>query len=105
MKVASSCKADEVSVRLCFLVKVRNASGRRVAGGRRIGKILALGGGGTKGFKVWAGVPNAGEEDGIELEGGSAGFGGLANMGAVGGFRLCIVIFYALDPRLEEKLN
>ena len=104
MKVASSCKADEVSVRLCFLVKVRNASGRRVAGGRRIGKILALGGGGTKGFNVCAGVPNAGEEDGIELEG-SAGFGGLANMGAVGGLRLCILISFARNPRFEGKLG
>ena len=42
IKVASSCRAVEVSVRLCFLVNVRKASGRSVAGGRMIGRIAAF---------------------------------------------------------------
>lgn len=41
MKDASAWSADEVSVRLCFLVKVRNAIGLSVAGGRRTGRIGA----------------------------------------------------------------
>ena len=32
-------------VRLCFLVKVRKASGRSVAGGRSMGRTVDLGGG------------------------------------------------------------
>lgn len=71
MKVASSCSAVEVSVRECFLVNVRNASGRRVAGGRMIGSIGAcLFVVTLKGRNGWTGVPKAGEEDGA-----SAGIG------------------------------
>lgn len=76
-------------VKLCFFVKVRNASGLNVAGGRRIGKIVALVGGAmANGLRVCAGVPKAGDEDGI-------GFGGAgvlgANMDAAWGFRGCIL--------------
>lgn len=58
-------------MRECFLVKVRNARGRRVAGGRSIGNIgacllvVTL-----KGRNGWTGVPKAGEDDGA-----SAGIG------------------------------
>jgi hypothetical protein len=48
MKVASTARAEDVNVRLCFLVNVRKASGLRVAGGSRIGRIvvgLSCGGG------------------------------------------------------------
>ena len=41
-----TCNADEVRVRLCFFVNVRKASGRNVAGGRRIGNIVGVVGGG-----------------------------------------------------------
>jgi len=41
MKEARACSAEDVRVRLCFLVKVRKAMGRRVAGGRRIGSMGA----------------------------------------------------------------
>ena len=69
MKEASSCKAEDVSVKECFLVKVRNARGRRVAGGRMIGSIAALGALTLKGLSGWTGVPNAGEDDGRAEEG------------------------------------
>ena len=42
MNVARTCNAEEVSVKLCFLVKVRKARGRNVAGGSRIGNMLPL---------------------------------------------------------------
>ena len=54
-------------MRLCLRVKVRKATGRRVDGGSRIGKIEVLGGGafplGIRNGR--AGVPNAGEDEGI----------------------------------------
>lgn len=58
-------------VKLCFFVNVRNANGRRVAGGSIIGSMLALAGAGPglKGLIGYAGVPKAGEEDGIGLNG------------------------------------
>jgi hypothetical protein len=71
MNVASAASADDVRVRLCFLVKVLNASGRKVAGGSRIGRIVeGLNCGGAIGFVLrgkigCAGVPKAGEEEGI----------------------------------------
>lgn len=87
MKVANACKADDVRVRLCFFVKVRNASGRSVAGGRRIGRTVGFGAGlrvggarigaVLRGGIVWRGVPNAGEEDGIGFSGTAEGFSGL----------------------------
>jgi hypothetical protein len=81
MNVASSCSADEVNVRLCFLVKVLKANGRRVAGGSRIGRMVAFAGAIENGFKVPAGVANAGDEEGIGFE--AFGFGVLAaNIGA-----------------------
>lgn len=77
MNVASAVSADDVKVRLCFLVNVRKARGRSVAGGRRIGRIVvgftgrpSCGGGignVLRGIMGWAGVPNAGEEEGIGL--------------------------------------
>jgi hypothetical protein len=74
MKVASATNADDVSVRLCFLVNVRNASGRKVAGGRRIGKIVdGLNCGWAIGFVLrgnigCTGVPNAGDEEGFGFD-------------------------------------
>ncbi len=54
-------------VRLCFFVKVRKATGRRVGGGSKMGNTV--GGGRTAvgmwGFNGCSGVPNAGEDDGI----------------------------------------
>ena len=72
MNVANACNAEELSVRLCFLVNVRKASGRNVGGGSRIGSIVAIcglnagGGGGGRCMPLgrgWRGVPNAGEEE------------------------------------------
>ena len=67
MKVAKSCKAEEVSVKLYFFVKVRKARGRNVAGGRRMGSMLPLVGteATLKGRIGCAGVAKAGEEEGI----------------------------------------
>lgn len=82
MKVASTCNAEEVSVKLCFLVNVRKARGRKVAGGRIIGSILAFAGAFStlKGRMGWTGVANAGLEEGIGFNG--AGVGGSLNMEA-----------------------
>jgi hypothetical protein len=80
MNEASSCRADEVIVRECFLVNVRKASGRRDAGGRMIGRIAALGALTLKGFSGWTGVPKAGEEEGSADEG--ICWCGLRKMGA-----------------------
>lgn len=73
-------------MRLYFLVKVLKASGLSVAGGRTIGRMPAFAGmaAGLKGRMGCAGVPNAGEDDGIGLRG--AGVGGTLNIGAVFGF-------------------
>ena len=74
MNVARAASADDVSVRLCFLVKVRKASGRSVAGGRRTGNIVeGLNCGGGIGCVLLgrigcAGVPKAGDEDGIGFD-------------------------------------
>lgn len=71
MKLASAPRAEDVRVKLCFLVNVRKASGRNVAGGSSIGRIVeGLNCGGAIGFvrrgrMGCAGVPNAGDEDGI----------------------------------------
>ena len=79
-------------MRPCFLVKVRKASGRRVAGGRMMGRTTDLEGtGGLKGLSGCAGVAKAGEEEGIPLEGGrffaakKGGAGGLARRGSLSG--------------------
>lgn len=87
MKVANAFSAEDVRVRLCFLVNVRNASGRKVAGGRRIGRTVDFTGGlrpggarmgaVLRGLTGWAGVPNAGDEDGIGFVGTAEGFSGL----------------------------
>lgn len=70
MKTANVCKADDEIVRLCLRVKVRKATGRRVEGGSRIGRIEVLAGGacvfGMRNGR--AGVPNAGEDEGIGSE-------------------------------------
>ena len=60
-------------MRLCFLVNVRNAIGRSAVAGISTGSILGLFGfdiseiGGGFGRIGNAGVPNAGEDDGIGL--------------------------------------
>jgi hypothetical protein len=86
MNVAKACRAEEVRVKLCFLVNVLNARGRNVAGGRRIGRILAFTGAavGLKARTGYAGVPKAGDEEGIGFNG--AGVGGGLNIGAARGF-------------------
>lgn len=86
MKVASAWSADEVRVRLCFLVKVRKASGRSVAGGSSMGRTVGLAFGASaggarigavlRGWMGWTGVPNAGEEEGIGFVGIAEGFSG-----------------------------
>lgn len=75
-----------MSVRLCFLVKVRKASGRRVAGGRSIGRTVdfaaglsaggALIGAVLRGLMGWTGVPNAGDDEGMRSEGTAEGLSG-----------------------------
>ena len=86
MKDANAWRAEDVRVRLCFLVKVRNASGRRVAGGRSIGRTVdfaaglsaggALIGAVLRGLIGWTGVPNAGDEEGMRSDGTADGFSG-----------------------------
>jgi hypothetical protein len=71
---------------LCFFVKVRKASGRSVAGGRRIGSTVdfatGFNAGGARigavlrGLMGWTGVPNAGDEDGMRSEGTAEGLSG-----------------------------
>jgi hypothetical protein len=75
-----------VRVRLCFLVNVRNASGRSVAGGRSTGRTVDFGGGFSAGgariaavlreLMGWTGVPNAGDDEGIRFAGAAEGFSG-----------------------------
>lgn len=77
MNVASSCKDDDVMVRLCFFVIVRNAKGRSIAGGSKIGStagvagfLNAVGGGRIASLAGreaigYAGVANAGDDDGM----------------------------------------
>ena len=86
MNVARTCNAEDVSVKLCFLVNVRKARGRRVAGGRRTGRMLAFVAavGALKGRMGCTGVPNAGEDEGIGFNG--AGVKGGLNIGAARGF-------------------
>ena len=60
-------------MRLCFFVNIRKARVRSLAGGRRIGRIVAIAGlnagggsGRSRGLMMgWTGVPNAGLEEGI----------------------------------------
>ncbi len=82
MKAASTCRAEDVRVKLCFFVNVRNANGRKVAGGRIIGRMLAFDGAaaGLKGLIGYAGVPKAGDEEGIGFNG--AGVLGALKIGA-----------------------
>lgn len=83
MNVARTCSADEVIVKLCFFVNVRKATGRRVAGGNKIGRILDLAAGTLNGRIGWAGVAKAGDEEGMGFDG--AGVAGGRKMGAVRG--------------------
>ena len=74
-------------MRLCFLVNVRNASGRNVAGGSSIGRTVdfatGLRAGGARigavlrGLMGCTGVPNAGDEDGMGSDGTADGLSGL----------------------------
>ena len=75
-----------MSVRLCFFVKVLKANGLKVAGGSSTGSMLVFGGATVtlKGLMGCAGVPKAGDDDGIGLRG--AGVGGALNMRAGRGF-------------------
>ncbi|TGO46023.1 hypothetical protein BOTNAR_0619g00050 [Botryotinia narcissicola] len=85
IKVANTCNADDVNVKLCFFVKVRKASGLKVAGGRRIGRILAFGIGapaGLKGRIGCTGVANAGDDEGIGFEFVAGVAGGLKSGGS-----------------------
>ena len=84
MNVARTCNAEEVSVKLCFFVKVRKATGRKVAGGSNMGKILSFDIGATvKGRTGWTGVAKAAEDEGMGLRG--AGVAGGWNIGAACG--------------------
>lgn len=84
MNVARTCKAEDVSVRLCFFVKVRNASGLRVAGGSNMGRMLGFDREGRlKGRTGCTGVANPGDEEGIGLWG--VGVGGTLKRDAVRG--------------------
>jgi hypothetical protein len=73
-------RPEDVNVRLCFFVKVRKAMGRNVAGGRIMGRTdgpvsaaaafccaaaanACRRGGAVRGFGVYAGVPNPGDEE------------------------------------------
>ena len=86
MKVANAWRAEDVRVRLCFLVKVRKASGRNVAGGSSMGSTVDLDFGASpggarmgavrRGLMGWTGVPNAGEEEGIGFAGTAEGLSG-----------------------------
>ena len=56
-------------MRLCFLVNVRKARGRNIAGGRTIGRMVDLDGALLlNGLRGCAGVAKAGEEDGMGFE-------------------------------------
>lgn len=84
MNVASTCKAEVVSVKLCFFVKVLNASGRRVAGGSTTGRTLVFAGccgAGLNGRMGCAGVANAGLDEGIGFAAGR-GVNGCLKIGA-----------------------
>ena len=73
MKLANACSADDVSVRLCFFVNVRNARGLRVAGGRSMGSTDGLDGSEGLAIRIgWTGVLKAGDEG--KLEFGCVGF-------------------------------
>lgn len=82
-----------MSVRLCFLVNVRKARGRSVAGGSSIGKtvVLVVGlrmggariGAVLRGLMGCAGVPNAGDDEGIGFVGIADGFSGLLDVAIV----------------------
>lgn len=85
-------------VRLCFLVKVRNARGRRVAGGSNMGRTVAFetgcSAGGARiaatrrGLIGWTGVPNAGDEEGIGFAATASGFSGRLDVAIVPGLKL-----------------
>ena len=66
MKVASTSSADDVKLRLCFFVKVLKARGLKVAGGNMMGSVDGVEGScGFLGRIGWAGVPKAGDDDGM----------------------------------------
>ena len=65
MKSASACRADDVRVRSCFLVKLRKAKGRKEAGGRLIGSTVGVVATGVCFVRIgWTGVPKAAKEEG-----------------------------------------
>ena len=68
MKLARSCSADDVSVRLCFFVNVRKARGLKAAGGRSIGNTDGLDDAVDLEIRTgWSGVLKAGDEEAIEF--------------------------------------
>lgn len=81
MKCASVCSAGDVSVRLCFLVNMRKANGRNVAGGSEMGSIDGVASsGGFRSRTGYTGVAKAGEDDGMWFAGTGERAGG--NIGA-----------------------
>lgn len=77
---------------MCFFVNVRKASGRRVAGGSRIGSTVGFAGLRMGGARIGAvlrggigctGVPNAGDEEGIGFSGTAEGFPGRFNVAII----------------------
>lgn len=77
MNVDNTPSPDEVKVKLCFFVSVRNATGRSVCGGKRIGSTVGmvfapelncgakacLVAGCGRGWTGYAGVPKPGDDE------------------------------------------
>jgi hypothetical protein len=95
-----------VSVKLCFLVNVRKARGRSVAGGSSTGRMLAFVAAVVRlrGRIGWTGVPNAGDEDGMIFNGPGVGAG--LNIGGARGFSTLLSrLMIAMRPRKIYSLG
>ena len=91
-------------MRLCFLVNIRNASGRKVAGGRRMGRMVGMRGCGTLLRTGWTGVPKAGEDEGSTFAAGAvANLPGLKNA-ATGPFSEFVWLSMALHVTATQRL-
>ena len=100
MNVARAWSAEDVNVKSCFFVNVRNASGLNVAGGNIIGSTVdafwaadfsnggAFMGAVRRGRIGCAGVPKAGEEEGMTFPG--VGFGSVDGLGLLAIFSIRI---------------